>query len=60
MIQVKEFIDTDITTAEKKANAFLSKLDESQIINIHYAAGYKGSNHTTDQRSSILVVYRQD
>lgn len=56
MIQVKEFNDTDTSRAEQKANDFLSKLNEDQIVSVQYSTGYKSS----DQRSHILVVYRKE
>lgn len=58
MVQVKEFIDTDISSAEQKANDFLATLDEEQIVGIHYSTGYKPHNDQAEQRSNILIVYR--
>ncbi|MCA0755145.1 sporulation protein Cse60 [Paenibacillus sp. N4] len=59
MIQVKEFIDSDNSFAEKKVNQFLETLDESQVVNICYGSVMKATlNGTGQQRSSILVVYR--
>jgi len=59
MIQVKEFLDTDSTHAENKANEFLAGLDEDQIVSVLYGS-YTKSNLAgpASQRSSILVVYR--
>lgn len=60
MIQVKEFNDTDTSRAEQKANEFLSKLEENQIVSVQYSTGYKTGNQFSDQRSHILVVYRKE
>jgi len=60
MIQVKEFLDTNFSTAESKANEFLATLAEHQIINVHYSTGYRHHKDSIDQRSNILVVYRTD
>jgi hypothetical protein len=59
MIQVKEFLDTDSSLAEKRANAFLAELDEDQVINICYGSMIKSTaSGTNNQRSTILVTYR--
>ncbi|MFD0712496.1 sporulation protein Cse60 [Paenibacillus sp. GCM10027626] len=59
MIQVKEFVDTDNSYAENKANQFLATLDENQFIDIRYGSVLKPSHTgTAQQRSSILVIYR--
>lgn len=59
MIQVKEFVDSDNSYAEKKANEFLAGLNEDQVINICYGSVVKSTlSGTEHQRSSILVVYR--
>lgn len=38
MIQVKEFVDTDTSFAENKANEFLVGLSEKQVINVCYGS----------------------
>ncbi|MGM1049554.1 Protein of unknown function [Paenibacillus uliginis N3/975] len=58
MIQVKEFLDRGSVTAEKKANEFLATLQDEQVIDIKYFAGYRSNRDTSEQLSSILVVYR--
>lgn len=59
MIQVKEFIDTDVTTAEKAVNDFLSKLREDQFIDVRYGSYMKKfANKAELQRSAILVIYK--
>lgn len=61
MIQVKEFVDSDNSYAENKANQFLAGLKEEQVINICYESVVKASISKTErQRSTILVVYRTD
>lgn len=59
MIQVKEFIDSDTSYAEKKANEFLATLQEEQVISINYGSIIKSTpDKSTYQRSTILVTYR--
>jgi len=59
MIQVKEFVDTDSSLAEKKANAFLADLQDDQVINICYGSVIKSTaSGTNSQRSTILITYR--
>ncbi|MEC0093087.1 sporulation protein Cse60 [Paenibacillus macquariensis] len=59
MIQVKEFVDSDNSYAENKANQFLAGLKDEQVINICYESVIKTNNSRTErQRSTILVVYR--
>jgi len=59
MIQVKEFVDTDTSFAENKANEFLAGLSEEQVINVCYGSVVKGTPMKTEhQRSTILIVYR--
>ncbi|MDF2667982.1 MAG: hypothetical protein K0R67_288 [Paenibacillus sp.] len=59
MIQIKEFIDTDNSYAENKANEFLAALQEEQVINVCYGSVVKSSPSGTEhQRSAILIVYR--
>ncbi len=59
MIQVKEFVDTDTSFAEKNANVFLASLQEEQVINICYGSIRKSTPSGTDtQRSAILITYR--
>ncbi|OAB46691.1 sporulation protein Cse60 [Paenibacillus glacialis] len=61
MIQVKEFVDSDNSYAENKANQFLAGLKDEQVINICYESVVKtNSSKTERQRSTILVVYRID
>ncbi|CAM3484550.1 sporulation protein Cse60 [Marinicrinis lubricantis] len=61
MIQVKEFVDTDSSYAENKANEFLATLEEEQVVNICYGSVVKTSpSGTENQRSTILVVYRSN
>ncbi len=61
MIQIKEFIDSDITLAEKSANEFLSKLREDQFIDIRYGTFVKKlAVNSEAQRSAIVIVYRVD
>lgn len=61
MIQVKEFVDSDNSYAENKANQFLAGLKEEQVINICYESVVKASISKTErQRSTILVVYRTE
>ena len=60
MIQVKEFLDTDSTYAEKKVNEFLAELAEEQVVNILYGSHTKTTaKGIVSQRSSILVVYKK-
>ncbi|MCP3772310.1 sporulation protein Cse60 [Paenibacillus sp. MZ04-78.2] len=59
MIQVKEFIDSDVRLAEKTCNEFLSTLAEDQIVSISYGSIIKSKPDKGEyQRSTILVVYR--
>jgi hypothetical protein len=59
MIQVKEFVDTDNSYAENKANEFLAGLQEEQVVNIGYGSVVKSSRDGTEhQRTTILVVYK--
>ncbi|MEI7024744.1 hypothetical protein [Paenibacillus sp. y28] len=59
MIQVKEFIDTDASYAEKKANQFLADLRDDQVINVCYGSMMKSTpSGTVNQRSTILIVYK--
>ncbi|MZQ80883.1 sporulation protein Cse60 [Paenibacillus sp. 5J-6] len=59
VIQVKEFLDTDSSYAESRANQFLTELSDDQVINVCYGSILKTGKHDTGlQRSSILVVYR--
>ncbi|GAA4847953.1 hypothetical protein GCM10023310_27570 [Paenibacillus vulneris] len=59
MIQVKEFIDSDSSYAERKANEFLATLKEEQFISISYGTMIKSKpDKSAVQRSTILVVYR--
>lgn len=61
MIQIKEFIDSDIYYAEKKANEFLATLREDQYVDIRYGTLVKTNPQRTEyQRSTILVIYRTD
>jgi hypothetical protein len=61
MIQIKEFIDSDISLAEKSANEFLAQLREDQFINIRYSSFVKKHANTMEaQRSAILVIYKVD
>jgi len=61
MIQVKEFVDSDNSYAENKANQFLAGLEEDQVINVCYASVVKSSpSRSESQRSTILVVYRTE
>lgn len=60
LIQMKEFRDTDIRTAEEKANAFLKSLDESAIVSIHYESGQTRHHRHVESISKILIVYRVD
>lgn len=58
MIQIKEFLDTNNISAEKRANEFLATLEEDQVVDIKYSTGHKSLRDMTEQRSYILVVYR--
>ncbi|MFD0868566.1 Protein of uncharacterised function (DUF2758) [Chlamydia abortus] len=60
MIQVKEFLDTHNSSAEKKTNDFLATLRDDQLIDIKYSTGMKTFGTTTEQRSYILVIYKAD
>jgi len=61
MIQIKEFIDTDASTAEKAVNEFLAGLRDDQFVNIRYGSFVKKfANNAELQRSAILVIYRTD
>lgn len=60
MIQVKEFLDTDSSLAEKRVNEFLAELDDDQVINICYGSINKiTATRLSEQRSAILVVYKK-
>ncbi|WP_256758580.1 sporulation protein Cse60 [Cohnella sp. WQ 127256] len=60
MIQVKEFVDTDMSLAEKRVNEFLAELDDDQVINICYGSISKTTaTNKSEQRSAILVVYKK-
>lgn len=60
MIRVKEFLDTDSSLAEKRANEFLAGLEDEQVINICYSSISKANlNNVSEQRSAILVVYKE-
>ncbi|WP_141334483.1 sporulation protein Cse60 [Paenibacillus sp. tmac-D7] len=59
MIQVKEFVDTDNSYAEHKANEFLAGLNETQVVNVCYGSVIKTTPSGKEtQRSTILIVYR--
>ncbi|MCR8632636.1 MULTISPECIES: hypothetical protein [Paenibacillus] len=59
MIQVKEFVDSDTSLAEKKANVFLAELQDEQVINICYGSMTKPTaSGMNAQRSTILVTYK--
>ncbi|MDD9268453.1 hypothetical protein ACFPES_15535 [Paenibacillus sp. GCM10023248] len=59
MIQVKEFLDTDSSHAEIRANQFLAGLTDEQVINVCYGSTMKSVfNGAEVQRSAILVVYK--
>lgn len=61
MIQVKEFVDTDNSFAENKANEFLAGLKEEQVVSVCYGSVVKTSHSRTEhQRSTILIIYRTD
>ncbi|MBD2866225.1 MULTISPECIES: sporulation protein Cse60 [Paenibacillus] len=60
MIQVKEFLDSNHISAEKRANEFLAKLREEQVVDIKYCTGLQQYHDTAEQRSYILVVYKTD
>ncbi|MDQ1909686.1 hypothetical protein RAC89_04085 [Paenibacillus sp. GD4] len=61
MIQVKEFIDTDSSYAEARANLFLAELKEEQVVNVCYGTIVKPAiGGAGIQRSCILVVYKVD
>lgn len=61
MIQVKEFVDTDKSYAEKRANEFLAELREEQIVQICYGSIMKPSpSGSVSPRSTILVIYKTD
>jgi len=61
LIQVKEFIDTDSSYAERKANEFLATIREDQFISISYGSMVKSKPDKSEyQRSTILIVYRTD
>ncbi|MEK0316679.1 hypothetical protein [Cohnella sp. 56] len=60
MIQVKEFLDTEYSLAEKRANEFLASLEEKDVINVMYGSFSKTqSQGIVHQRASILIVYRK-
>lgn len=59
MIQVKEFVDTDNSYAENKANEFLKGLQDEQVVKVCYGSVVKSSRDGAEhQRSTILVVYK--
>ncbi|SDE46590.1 Protein of unknown function [Paenibacillus sp. UNCCL117] len=59
MIQVKEFVDTDNSYAENKANEFLAGLKDDQLVQVCYGSVVKPTvTGTSHQRSTILVVYK--
>ncbi|NOU72690.1 hypothetical protein GC098_14885 [Paenibacillus sp. LMG 31458] len=61
MIQVKEFLDTDTSYAETRANQFLAGLKDEQVVNVCYGSIMKSSvNGSGFQRSAILVVYKSE
>jgi hypothetical protein len=61
MIQVKEFIDTDSSYAEKNANEFLAGLSDEQVINVCYSSVVKSTaSGAEQQRSTILIVYKSN
>jgi ATP adenylyltransferase/5',5'''-P-1,P-4-tetraphosphate phosphorylase II len=61
VIQVKEFLDTDASFAEARANLFLADLKDEQVINVCYGSIMKSAlNGVGNQRSSILVVYKTE
>lgn len=61
MIQVKEFVDSDNSYAENKANQFLAGLKDEQVVNICYGSVVKTNISKTErQRSTILVVYKTE
>lgn len=60
MIQVKEFLDSNHISAEKRANEFLATLQEEQVVDIKYCTGSQPYHDSTGQRSYILVVYKTD
>ena len=58
IIQVKEFLDTRSSSAEKKANEFLATLRADQVVDIKYSTGH--FRESLAQRSYILVVYKTE
>lgn len=61
MIQIKEFLDTEYSLAEKKANDFLAGLAEDQVVNVLYNSfSVTQSPGIVNQRASILIVYKTD
>lgn len=61
MIQVKEFVDTDKSFAEKRANEFLAELRDEQVVNVCYGSIMKPlPSGTVYPRSTILIVYKTD
>jgi hypothetical protein len=59
MIQVKEFVDTDNSYAQNKANEFLMGLNDDQVINVCYGSVVKSALSGMEyQRSTILIVYK--
>lgn len=61
MIQVKEFVDTDKSFAEKRANDFLAELREDQVVNVCYGSVAKPTpTGTVYPRSAILIVYKTE
>lgn len=61
MIQVKEFLDTDTSYAESRANEFLAGLKDEQVISVRYGSTMKSAiKGAVYQRSAILVVYKTE
>ncbi|MFC3800670.1 MULTISPECIES: hypothetical protein [unclassified Cohnella] len=59
MIQLKEFLDTEYSLAEKRANEFLAGLEEEQVVNVLYGSYAKSQTQgVVHQRASILIVYK--
>jgi len=59
IIQIREFLDSDSSLAEKRANEFLAELEEDQVVDVKYCSISKQNlNKVSEQRTAILVVYR--
>jgi len=59
IIQIREFLDTDSSLAEKRANDFLAELSEDQVVDVKYCSISKPNlSKISEQRTAILVVYR--